>query len=197
MFGKYGEMIGEVVTDSAGRIRNKKAEGDMARWLSEFIASPDSEAIRLGSALVQSTDVASRYTLYKHLKKNPKHYDPKTKTTRDMTEEEIINKVLEAFVDYKVNMPKNIKVLSDYGVLLFPSFWMRVQKVMYSIAKENPAKVATGVFISQMFEFQVPTYADSNIFVKAGNIFNEPPVFTNPVDAVFPTDLWSEFNPFT
>jgi len=189
MFGEFGSNVSTQLKESAGRIRTKKEDGDMARYLSEFIASPDSEAVRLGSWLVQMADVASKYTLYKHLMNKRDYYDAESRTKKEYTEGEIGIKVNEAFVDYKVNMPKNVKVASDYGILLFPSFWMRIQKVMYAIAKDNPAKIASGLALSELLDLSVSTYADSNIFSKAGVMFNEPPVFTDTLDAIIPTDF--------
>lgn len=197
MLGEFGKKMGEAIKESGERIGAKKQSGDMAKYLSEFIASPDSEAVRLGSYLVQMTDISSRYALYKHLM-NTRGSNNNASDTRGnpITEEEVVVKVLEAFVDYKVNMPKELKVMSDYGVILFPSFWLRIQKVIYALAKDNLLKVGAGITLSEMLSLPIESYYDSNIFAKAGNIINQPPVFTDPLDIILPTDLIAEAVPF-
>jgi hypothetical protein len=191
MLSDFGKQIGAAMEESGERISEKKKSEDMAKYISEFIASPDSEAVRLGSYLVQMTDISARYTLYKHLMntRGDNNNSPKT-------ENEVVIKVLEAFVDYKVNMPKELKVMSDYGVILFPSFWLRIQKVIYAIAKDNPAKVAAGITLSELLSINVESYYDSNIIAKAGNIIHQPPIFTDPLDVIMPTDLIEELFPF-
>ena len=94
-------------------------------------------------------------------------------------------------------MPKELKALNDYGILLFPSFWLRIQKVIYALVKENPAKVTAGITLSEMLNINVESYFDSNIIAKLGNgIIHQPPLFTDPLDAVIPTDLFQELIPF-
>jgi hypothetical protein len=186
------DNIAGALEGASERIKKKKSEKDMAKYLSEFIASPDSEAVRLGSYLVQMADVAARLTLYEHLMENNRLPGKKGPKSKKLSDKEIVETVLEAFVDYKVNMPKELKVLSDYGILLFPSFWLRIQKVVYAIAKENPAKVAGGMLLEDMLNVNVSSYMDSNIFAKYGEIINEPPVFTDPIDAILPADFLSQ-----
>ncbi len=192
-FGDLGQRINEQLDASGSRIEQKIKDKDSAKLLSELLGAPDSEALRLGSYLVQMADIAARYTLYTHLKKNNGKIDIARKTRkRKMSEEEIIETVMEAFVDYKVNMPKEVKMLSDHGILLFPSFWMRIQKVMYSIAKDNPLKVGTGLILAEAMDLHIASYYDSNIFAKFGEIFNAPPPLTDPVDIIIPTALYEQ-----
>ena len=188
ILGQFGKDFGAAFKNSGGRLKDKKESGDMARYLSEFIASPDSEAVRLGSYLVQQADISARYTLYSHLKNTPYKNDPKTGERKKLSEEEITTIVLEAFVDYKVNMPKELKAMSDYGILLFPSFWMRIHKIAYAIAKDNPLKVASGLALEEAMGINISTYADSTILFR-DSIFSEPPVFSDTLDIFFPTDL--------
>ena len=190
MFGEFGKRVGKAMEASGERVQKKKKNKDMAKYLSEFIGSPDSEILRIGSYMVTMADVASRYALYNHLRKNSGKIDVSTKKQyKQMNEEEIVETVLEAFVDYKVNLPKELKVTSDYGVLMFPSFWLRIQKVIYAISKDNPLKIAAGLTLQEVLDIHVDSYFDSNIFSKAGDIVNMPPVFTDPVDMLFPTKL--------
>jgi len=94
-----------------------------------------------------------------------------------------------------LNMPKELKVLSDYGVLLFPSFWMRIQKVIYSTIKAAPATSAVGLALSNAVGMDIETILDSNMIYKLfgrnldqhGFAFlNDPPI---GLDTFFPTDI--------
>jgi hypothetical protein len=135
------------------------------------------------------SDIAARYTLYKHLKNNPMKYSAKDSKKTKLTEAQIVTEVLDSFVDYKVNMPKELKFVSDHGILLFPSFWLRVQKVMYVLAKESPAKLGAGMLMHEALGISVASYYDSNIISKLGDIVNIPPSITDPLDVVLPVDF--------
>ncbi len=194
--GEIGERITEAMSESSERLKTKREGKEVSQILSEAIMSPDSEAMRFGSYMLMASDIAARYTLYTHLMNNRKTIDPSNKDNfgknkkRKMTEEEIVIKVLEAFVDYKVNMPKELKALSDYGVLLFPSYWLRVQKIIYAMAKDNPLKIVPALMLEDILNMHVASIADSNVFTKFANgIITEPPVFTDPLDMIIPTDF--------
>jgi len=189
MFDGFVKEVGQNLKESGKRVRKKKKDEDMAKYLSEFIGSPDSEISRIGSYVVHMSDIAARYTLYKHLKNNPKKFDAKKNKKVNMTESQIVTEVLDSFVDYKVNMPKELKFVSDHGILLFPSFWLRIQKVMYVLAKESPAKVGTGLLFHEAFGLSAASYYDSNIFSKMGEIVNLPPSITDPMDVFLPVDF--------
>ena len=190
------KAIGEAMDKSASRIKDKRNSDDMAKYLSEFVGSPASEITKFGSYITQLADVAARYTLYKHLKQKGRVTDPKTGKTRRMTEEEIVDTVLEAFIDYKVNMPKSMKVLSDYTIVNFPSFTTRTHKVIYALVKKSPAKVAAGITMNEIFGINMHTYYDSTIFAQYGHIFNQPAPLTNPIETLFPSDLFEQATPF-
>jgi hypothetical protein len=148
------QSFGDNLIESGDRIEHNKKTGDMAKYISEFIASPDSAMVRFGSFAVQSIDIVSRKILLDTL------------IAQGKSEHDAIKITLESFVDYKINMPKEVKALSDYGVLLFPSFWMRIQKVILATVKANPAGVAFGTSIQQFIDIHPDTIIDSNIIVK-------------------------------
>jgi hypothetical protein len=67
------------------------------------------------------TDVMAKETLYRYLTQEKK---------MNPTDAKI--QVLDSFPDYKENMPIAIKALSDVGIIMFPSFWLRIQKIIYT-----------------------------------------------------------------
>ena len=170
------EGLGRGLIESGGRIRTKKKSGDMAKYVSEYIASPDSELVRLGSALVQVTDILPRKLLLDYF------------MAQGMPQKEALSKSLDAFVDYKVNMPKELKVMSDYAILLFPSFWMRIQKVIWSTLKASPATTPAALALTEAMELEFETIFASNIFSKLEmNPFHTPPI---GADTFLPLDLF-------
>jgi hypothetical protein len=176
------EEFGKSLDETGKRIKTNKDDGDMAKYLSEFIASPDSTAVRMGSALVMMIDIVSRKVLFDTL------------LSQGKTEEEAIQITSDAFIDYKVNMPKELKVLSDYGVLMFPSFWMRIQKVIYATLKANPVGAAAGLTLQNLLDMHMETIMKSALPYKmfgkdlSGSgleFLNTPPV---GMDTFIPTD---------
>jgi len=180
------ESFGKGLETTGDRIRANKENGDMAKYLSEFIASPDSTAVRLGSALVMTIDIVARRILFDTL------------ISRGMSEKEAIKIVSQAFLEYHLNQPKEMKVLSDYGVLLFPSYWVRMQKVIPAAIKANPVGAAVGIGLETAFDspYEIETFMSSNFMYKmfgkdlSGSgleFIHTPPI---GVDTFIPTDLF-------
>ena len=151
------DAVSEVTEEVSNNLKRIKKQEDVDKYLSQFIAGPDSEAARIGSALTQYADLIPRIIMFKD------------RIDNGFTEEEAVKESLESFIDYKVNMPKEIKILSDYGVLLFPSFWMRIQRIILMQAKNSPASVIGTLSMSQMMGGHLPNIIDSNIFGKWSN----------------------------
>jgi len=60
-----------------------------------------------------------------------------------MSEKAAEVRVIDSFPDYKENMPIAIKQLSDMGILMFPTFWIRIQKVIYRMARDKPINLSS------------------------------------------------------
>jgi hypothetical protein len=164
--GKAPDSVSKYLKESSERLRTIKTRDDAAKYLSQFIASPDSEITKLGSAAVQYADIVPRIILYKHLKDIGK------------TEEEAVKESLESYIDYKVNMPMPIKTASDYFLLPFPSFWMRIQKIVYGLGTEKPVSVAAAYGIGELTHLHLSNIVQSNIFTRfaQGNILSTPEI---------------------
>jgi hypothetical protein len=131
-----------------------KEDEDVARYLTQVMPVPGSELIKLGSAAVQYADVIPRIILFKHLKNIGK------------SEKEAVLESIEAFVDYKVNMPKELKVVSDYGILLFPSFWLRIQRVIMNLGRKHPVNFGTSYAMTELLGTDSMNILGQNIFSK-------------------------------
>jgi len=165
---KIMEQFGESLEKSQKnfeKLRTTEKDEEIARYLTEFLMTPSSQAVQLGSSLVQKADIVARGIMLRHL------------IDTGMSEEEAILKTTDAFINYKQNMPKELKMLSDYGVLLFPSFWMRVQRVIWSLLSHNPATALLAASTEELTQIDLPTIFDSNIVTKIDHgILNTPPI---------------------
>ena len=154
------------VSNELVRIKEKE---DVAKYLMQFIAAPGSEPVKIGSASIQSIEVVSKAILHMHLKDIGK------------TENEAIQDVTDSFFDYTANMPESMKLLSDYGVLLFPTFWARVQRVIMLLGRDQPVSLASAFLMSEMLGLDSTHIIGSNLISKFdnGSILNSPEVTTD------------------
>jgi len=169
---KYVEKLGKKIREEGERISGIASSGEISRYISEFAQSPASGSVQFGSALVHNIDIVSRSVLLRHL------------SDKGVPQDEAIIETIDTFINYKQNMPREVKLLSDYGILMFPSFWLRIQKVILSLLAKRVGGyglVLGGEEISSEFlHVNIEDIFESNIFEKVtGNfgIFNEPPVF--------------------
>lgn len=90
---------------------------------------------KLYKALHQATqisDFVARYTMYQHLVS--REQKPLSKTAA-------IQEVSEAFVNYDMAMHRNIQFMDDMGFMMFTKYFLRMQKVLLKMGRENPARV--------------------------------------------------------
>lgn len=170
-----GTQFSEELIEISRKLKDKKETEDTVRYVSEFIAAPSSEIIRQGSRIMQLGDTTSRWALYQtRVTQGIKKFKVDHKRVPDKNEIEAIKKdasidALDAFIDYRLNMPQEVKMLSDYGVLMFPSFWMRAQKVIYNLAKYHPINSGMGYFIADWLGIGGASILDANVLSKVGN----------------------------
>jgi len=103
-----------------------------------FYMSHDTPLYKLMYQGTHLSDFIARYTLYEHMvsrKKNP------------LTEQEAIQLSVEAFVNYDIPTHRLIQYLNDMGILWFTKYYMRIQKVIMFLMRDNPGRtVAMGLF---------------------------------------------------
>jgi hypothetical protein len=111
------------------------------------------------SRVTQLSDFVARYTLYQHLttrKKNP------------LSKKEAIQQASEAFVNYDIPMHPLLQYVDDMGIIPFMKYFLRIQKVLIRLMKENPARVLGTIMLDNLFEVG-ETVLDSSALHKAGN----------------------------
>lgn len=150
------QLLHQELDQVAERLREIKSEEDIVNYVAQFTTSPSSEAVRFGSAMTDLTDVLAKETLYRHFVENMR-----------MSPEDARIQVLDSFPDYKENMPLSIQQLSDVGILMFPSFWLRIQKIIYRMVRDKPVNLATEMMIQEMVGSDINTIFEANVINKA------------------------------
>jgi len=117
----------ETLTELADNIKETRNNDDVIRFLSNFLNVPASNVTKFGSVTMQYQDVASRIILYKFLK------------SKGMNEQDAVQDVMDTFIDYRINMPKELQFASDMFIIPFPHYMLKVQKSIYNILKHRPA----------------------------------------------------------
>ena len=173
---KYSKGSGKILEDVSAELSRIKDKEDVAKYLMQFMAAPGSEAVKLGSASIQSIEVISKTILHMHLKDIGK------------SENEAIEDVTNSFFDYTVNMPESMKVLSDYIILLFPTFWARIQRVIMLLGRDHPVSLATAYAVAELLGMESVHVVGSNLVTKFddGSIINAPQV---TLDAFFASNI--------
>jgi len=177
--GTNKTTMGKEILNIAGRLKKHKDNKQLDRYVGEILASPASETIKVGSAIMVADDAIFKY-IYANFLLGKINKD----TGKLHTEEEAYLKGGESFIDYRINMPKEIKALSDFGILMFPGYWMRIQKVIFRMFAENPVSALISTTSSHITGLSGTNIIDSNAVEKIinGNVFHT----TNPLEAFLP-----------
>ena len=173
--GESGGGVQAELDQVTERLKEIRSEEDIVNYVSQYTNSPGSEAVRIGASITDLTDVLAKETLYRHLTEND-----------GLSPESARIKVLDSFPDYKENMPLAVKQLSDFGIIMFPSFWLRIQKVIYRMVRDKPINLATELMLEEAFNSDVNTILDANILNKSnsfGGLLHTPlePIGTGSV----------------
>lgn len=118
-----------------------KKDHTLADMIMILYGSRNSPTGRAAGALMQVSDQMSRWALYKAhvdaaLKKNPGMSDARLERVKI----EGAQKALDSFIDYRRNLIREFKVLSDYAIYPFITFAYRIQKVLFNMLVQHPAR---------------------------------------------------------
>jgi hypothetical protein len=126
-----------------------------AKDVTKFVfMTKDSASFEFMNKMVQFSDFASRYALYKHLTTRKDNPLDKTSAIQD---------VIEQFVNYDLPTHRAIQYGNDMGVIWFSRYWLRIQKVIVRNFAENPARVLLGLTMQEVIGTDVPDNTDSSI----------------------------------
>lgn len=117
---------------------------------------------KLYKALHQATqisDFVARYTMYQH--RIGREQNPLSKAAA-------IQEVSEAFVNYDIPMHRSIQFMDDMGLMMFTKYFLRMQKVLLKMGRENPARVLALAAAENYFDLS-SIVLDSSALAKIGN----------------------------
>ena len=170
------------------------SEDDVAGYLQEFLAVPGSSLVKVGSAAVQAFDVAMKIILQEHLveektaefkKKNGRKPN---KAEADMIANQASMDSLKSGIDYKMNIPRELRILEQTGITSFVSFWARIQKIILTSARDNPVNAMLTILINEMLGASGATIFDASLFDRWEN--SSIAGIPRPgMDMIFPTKL--------
>ena len=178
---KSTEEIGKFLNGVQERISEAKTKESMEEYLTNFTMSPASELVKASIDMNDLVDLTARETLRRHYVNNL-HMDPR----------EAVIKVIDDFPDYKAEMPMEMKVLSDFGIMMFPAYWARMINVNRRLVLQRSASTATElelVHLLDEYNIAPDTVFEHNILERLYNNATGtfgPTVISNPLDVISP-----------
>lgn len=111
------------------------------------------------SRTTQLSDFVARYTLVQHLT---------NRKDKPMSKADAIQHASDAFVNYDIPMHRKIQYLDDMGFLMFTKYFIRIQRVLMKLARENPARVLATIALQNFLDLG-PIVLESSAIAKFGN----------------------------
>lgn len=109
--------------------------------------------------ITQMSDFVARFVLYEHL------------TTRDknpLSSEDAISQAGESFVNYDMPMTKFVQYMDDMGMIYFTKYFLRIQRVLIKLAKDNPVRVMFTALLGNFMDIG-PIVLDGSMISHFGN----------------------------
>ncbi len=121
--------------------------------------SHDTKMYQSLSRITQLSDFVARYTLYQHLT---------TRSNNPLSQADAIQEASDAFVNYDIPMHRGIQFTDDMGFTPFTKYFLRIQRVLLKLARENPARVLMALGLNSYMDLG-PIVLDSSFTHKIGN----------------------------
>ena len=121
--------------------------------------SKDTQLYQFLSNTTRLSDFVARYTLYQHLtnrKSNP------------LSKEQAIQEASDAFVNYDIPLHRGMQYMDDMGLIMFTKYFLRIQRVLLKLARENPARVLGTLALSNVMDLG-PIVLESSLMTRIGN----------------------------
>lgn len=144
----------------------RKVDG-ATRWVPEKVKAGaktvylahDTPLYKLLFRSTQMSDFVARYTLHQHLT---------TRARNPLDRETSIQRIVETFVNYDIPTHRTLQYLNDTGVVFFTKYYIRIQKVLFQLFQEQPARgLLLGLF-SSLFD-EIPVVLESSAVGQVGN----------------------------
>lgn len=122
----------------------------------------DTPLYRVMNQATHLSDFVARYTLHQHMT---------TRKDNPMASRESLQLAVEAFVNYDIPTHRSVQYLNDTGLIWFTKYYLRIQKVLMHLYKENPGR-ALGVLALGQFIPSLGNIMDSGFWGRIGNPFD-------------------------
>lgn len=170
-------LMPTIVEDVAADDDQYSFKGRFTRKVDEFVGELNPHVVNTAKTLMiahdtplyrvlsygtQLSDFVARYTLYMHMTERQKNPMPK---------EEAIQLVSDAFINYDVPSHRLLQYANDTGLIYFSKYYLRIQKVITHLYKENPGRALMLLTASHFFD-GIPTLMDSAAIHRIGNPFS-------------------------
>jgi hypothetical protein len=130
-----------------------------AKWV---LMTKDTPIYQGLSYLTQVSDFVGRYTLYEHLTKRKENPVPK---------DQALQIVADAFVNYDIPSHRLVHYANTKGLVWFTKYYMRIQKVIFRLFQEHPARAISMVLLDNYFS-SVGSVTDSAFVHHIGSPFS-------------------------
>lgn len=126
------------------------------KWM---LITQDTPLYKVMSHGTQLSDFVARYTLYQHLT---------TRTKERVEHLDAVQLVSEAFVNYDIPAHRKLQALNDNGLVWFTKYYLRIQKVIMRLMRDNPGRSMAMVGMEHFFS-TIPSLLDSAALNNIGN----------------------------
>lgn len=121
--------------------------------------SHDTKMYQSLSRITQLSDFVARYTLYQHLT---------IRSNNPLSQADAIQEASDAFVNYDIPMHRGIQFTDDMGFTPFTKYFLRIQRVLLKLARENPARVLMAIGLNSYMDLG-PIVLESSFTHHIGN----------------------------
>lgn len=190
-----GSAVAKSLNDMAEHVKTIKNKDEIGSYIQEYLGTPGSNMVAVGSTLTQMPDVISKVILQEHIveqkvkqyRKENKGRNPSKAELEKINQEASLD-ALSSFIDYKVNIPKEFRFLEQTGVTSFISFWSRIQRVILTSLRDNPANAFITILINEIFDLNGYNIMSADLLERygVGGIVGLP---TPGLDIALPTKL--------
>lgn len=147
----------------------KRVEGTVSKFNPKVVnvakgilMTEDSTPYKVMSFSTQISDFLARYTLYEHMT---------NREVKPMSHNEAVQFASDAFINYDIPTHRMMQYANDSGLMMFTKYYIRIQKMIGKIFKDNPGR-AMALIAAEHFLGDQPTVLDSSMLVRFGNPMN-------------------------
>ena len=125
----------------------------------ELLMTKDTQSYGLFNQMVQLSDFMGRYTLYQHMI---------TKKKDPLSKQEAMDLAMDSFIQYDIPLHRNLQYLDEMGIIPFMRFHLRIQKVIFHLFREKPARMLSLLLLGK-FLGTSSLITDASMFNNLGN----------------------------